>query len=125
MSILANHVPVSIPVGSQTLGPFNVADNLSQFTLRIARCTTASPAIWPSPSTGVSLLCECSLDGGTMYQFIGGITSEGGIVAARGGGESFETVFGTKLPPGANRKVRATLVVSGSTLNTNVTIEAV
>lgn len=124
MSVLIDHQAVNVATGSQDLGPVNLPDGLSTLTIRIARCTTPTPTIWPDVATSISVGLFVSVDNGANWIASGSLTSTGGIVV-RLGVESPETVMDVSpLPVGNGRQVKATVAVQNGPLVSNVTVEA-
>lgn len=73
------------PSGTRTLGPFNFPNGLAGFDLRLGRCTSADPTIWPDPNTRVKFRMLFSFDGGANYDHIEIWEPQGGgIVLVRG-----------------------------------------
>jgi len=123
MPKLANGLLVSIASGTQVLGPFNVPNNVNQFVLRLSRCTSLDPLIWPNESTGITVTVLASYDGGATYVEVGGFTASGGVLIAPDGAELAFTTMWTDLVDGSNRKVKAELGVTNGPLVTNATLE--
>jgi hypothetical protein len=122
MPIIIDHVPVNQPSGSRTYGPANVSNAVSDITIRIARCTTATPTFWPNDTTTLAVTIEVSVNGGA-FQFCCGFESFGGINIGKGGQEATESVVQCSMPGGINRQARATVVVTGGPLVSQLTVE--
>jgi len=126
MTTLIDHVPINQPTGTHTYGAYNVPDGVSSATLRIARCTTATPTFWPNASTTVDAKAMMSFDNGATFPYqVATISSKGGIVTHPDTGEQVTetgvSVTGVRL--GANRKIQATITVTNGPLVTQVTLE--
>lgn len=109
-------LPITVQSGSQTFGPANVTNGTSSITVRLARCTTARPSLWPDANTIIDCQAEVSTDGGSTYKPNNGFGAAGGIFLNRDGSESTETTFTCGLPPGNNRKVRLKVTVTNGPL---------
>ena len=124
--ILIDHAPINQPSGSHDYGPFSVPDGATGATLRLARCTTATPTFWPNASTAVDAKVWLSFDGGTTYptQLIH-VTSAGGIIVHPDtGSEVTETgVSVSNVKLGTGRKVKATFNVTNGPWVSQATLE--
>jgi hypothetical protein len=104
-------------------GPIDIADDVISVDISIARCTTATPTIWPNASTIVDVLPEISVDGGTTWSEAGRATSNGGISFGKGGVEVANMLAGGSLPQTTARKYRVTVTISGGPLRSSASIE--
>jgi len=110
--------------GTRTLGPLDVADDVTSVDISIARCTTATPTIWPNASTVLTITPEVSVDGGATWIEAGKSVSAGGIaISGRTGQEVAVSRSGGSLPAGVNRKYRVTVVIAGGPLRSSATVE--
>lgn len=112
------------PDGTQTFGLASIADNITQIILKFARCTTATPTIWPNETTILVFKSEISIDGGNRWDGISGFTAQGGIAFDRFGAELPFTLSLLIPPAGINRQIRGSLVVTGGPLRTQVFVSA-
>lgn len=112
------------PNQTRTLGPIDIADDVTSVDFSIARCTTATPTIWPNASTTLDVLPEVSIDGGVSWIEAGRFSTWGGIAAGKGGvGEAAFTIGGGSLPVGTNRQYRVTITIGGGPLRSSATVE--
>lgn len=111
------------PNGTQTLGPIEIADDVTSVDFSIARCTTATPDLWPIVTTILEVVPEISTDSGSSWTEAGAFTSEGGIAHGKGGIEVPYSIGGGSLPTGTNRLYRVTLTISGGPLYSAATVE--
>lgn len=109
--------------GSYTVGPHSIPDSAAKASIWIARCTTATPTIWPSSSVTLSATLQCSLDSGVSWIDIAGFSASGGIAQERLGGELTHTSLQCPFPEGVDRLVRALVTIAGGTLRTSVSVE--
>jgi len=118
--------PVNQPTGTHDYGPVNMPDSLAQATVRLARCTTATPSYWPNTSTRVSAQVLMSFDGGiTFPHLIVGFSATGGIIYDKDGNEIPESNARTvDMPGGLGRKVKATVSVTNGPWVSQLTVEA-
>lgn len=111
-----------IPLGNYPSGTFtsagqNVPDAATSVEFDVARCTSATPTIWPNTPTTLSLSIEFSLDGGSTWQAGGGYqNSPGGIQTNRFGVEIANNTFITTIPNGVGRKIRASVTITNGPL---------
>ena len=124
MTTLIDHQNVTLQTGVTTLGPAVVPDGLTFMTVRLARCTTATPTLWPNASTTVQVQFQISLDNGVTWLPVGAFGAPGGIVQADGVHESVES-FATfqPIPLGHNRQAQATITVVNGPLVSKATVE--
>lgn len=112
------------PNGTRVLGPIDFADDVTSVDFSIARCTTATPTIWPNVSTTLDVVPEVSVDGGVTWTEAGAFHSYGGIASGKGGvGEAAFTIGGGSLPAGTNRQYRVTVTIGGGPLRSSATVE--
>lgn len=112
------------PNGTRNLGPVDIADDVTSVDISIARCTTATPAIWPNESTVLTITPEVSVDGGVTWIEAGKSVSAGGIVVSgRTGQEVAVSRSGGSLPAGTNRRYRVTVQITGGPLRSSATVE--
>lgn len=124
MAILLNHVAVNIPTGAQEFGPANVPNNGEIFTLRMARCTTATPTFWPDAATTINANIWISFDGGTTWPYILiGFGSNGGIYTLRNGTQLAESVATGFAVRQGGRQIKAEIVVTNGPLVSEITME--
>lgn len=125
---LISGFPFTMSTGSHDLGPANLPDNLSNITLSLARCTTATPLNWPNESTTIAVTLYISPDGGTTWTNVGGFTAAGGILLrSLDNSELAATAFYIQTPlttGGTGRKIKATVVVTGGPLSSIASIDA-
>lgn len=116
-----NVLPLSTyPMGTRNIGPVNIADGVSKATFAFQRCTTATPTVWPDVATKLAFTLEYSIDDGLNWTLGPALTAEGGIAFNRDGSEAQYTYVIGGLPAGTNRKIRATITISGTDLFTSV-----
>lgn len=73
------------PSGTREVGPFSFPNGLNGFDLRLGRCTSADPTIWPNAATTVKFEMLFSFDGGVTYPHVEIWEPQGGgIVLVRG-----------------------------------------
>jgi hypothetical protein len=152
MTVLLDHVPFTRAPGAYPFGPRSIADDKVQLVVRLARCTTPSPTIWPSVACQIVLQLYTSVDGAQREESAGighatvdaldlfnaGTTvaeliaagnlafgASGGVWINRDASEAIENVLKCPLPPGINREVTGLLGVRGGTLITELTVEVV
>lgn len=127
MTVLVQDFPVNLPTGPGSLPVQNVPDGLTSGTMRMRRCTTATPAFWPNANTILGCKLWMSTDNGANWTYHGGFDgSAGGIRFDRGAGVELD--FDTTrfdLPPVPNRKVRFDFSVQNGPLVSEVTLEVV
>lgn len=104
-------------------GPIDLADDVTSSDFSIARCTTATPTIWPNVTTTIQVLPEVSIDGGVTWQGAGGFSSAGGIAFAHNGSEQPFAKGGGNLPIATGRKFRVTAIIAGGPLRSSATVE--
>ena len=82
---------MNIPTGVFTIPETPTPGPELSMTLALARCTTATPLIWPLAITTIDVTMQASYDGGATYFDAGGFTAEGGIAIGHGGVERTNT----------------------------------
>lgn len=113
------------PVGTRVLGPANVPVGTSEIELSLDGAAMTDPALH------VAITLDLSLDSGVTWNnphpqadpFPVGMTLDGGAKNRQGGALARYTI-GTFLPDSTNpnRRVRATVVISGTPLTTSGTL---
>lgn len=76
--------------GTREFGPWAFPNGLEGFDIRVGRCTTATPTIWPNENTRVSFVVEFSFDGGQTYPHRESWTPQGGGIKSKNGVELAE-----------------------------------
>lgn len=110
--------------GTYTLPSSVVPSAARAVSFSIARCTSATPTIWPSASVKISVSLEVSIDNGATWRFLSGYTAEGGIVG-KNGVEAPKSSFYVDLPSGVNRRLRGSLTITGGTLRSQAFVDVV
>lgn len=115
---MATTIPIpltTLSVGTHDFGPAAVADNLATATLSIDR--TVAGGFNATPAAQASIQVNQSNDGGTTFIFDGGgAMAGGGITNPRTGLPFTASSVTIPLAPGTGRQVKATVVVSGSSV---------
>lgn len=108
--------------GTIPFGPIVLPQGINGCELRIARCTTATPTLWPNALQRVTIALDCSYDGGATYQ-IGqfGFSQVGGIFMNKAGGEVSEDVVRFRCTPQIATHVRGLVTIAGGPIRTAVT----
>lgn len=119
---IVTDLQVSIPTGTQEVGPANVPNGATAIIVHLARCTTLKPTLWPNIQTVIQMFVESSTDNGQTYRQNNGFGSRGGIWIERDGSELQETTFNSPLRPGTD-KVKFTVTVINGPLDTLLTVE--
>lgn len=113
------------PAGTRTLGPVAVPNGTTAFVLSLDRTN------WTNVNVKVALTFDLSLDGGTTWNphpdadpFPVGLTAEGGTARDKNGNVVNTTTLSAPVPDvtNTNRRVRATLVITGGSLTTSGTL---
>lgn len=113
------------PIGTRVLGPANIPLGVSSISLALDGTSMTNPALH------VAITLDLSLDGGVTWNdphpqvdpFPVGMTLDGG--AKNRQGQALGTYYiGTILPDASNpnRRIRATVVISGQALTTTGTL---
>jgi hypothetical protein len=108
----------SLAVGTRSFGPANVGANDSGVQLNIDRSVANGLTATSATSIGVDI--EISLDGGVNWMLQGHCTFVGGVRTDLDTGQTVlnEYIFIALMDSGnPNRRIRATLTVSGSTVS--------
>jgi len=100
----------------------SLPDSASELYFEFARCTSATPSIWPNETTRLQMDFEGSTDGITWFP-AGGFSSIGGIITRFNGVEVPLTTIRLPLPKLAGRLIRATIQITGGPLRTEGSIE--
>lgn len=110
------------PAGSRTFGPVDIPSRIDAVELRVARCTTATPTIWPSAAVKLALIAEGNFAG--TWETLGGLEAKGGIAAYRGE-ERTESVLMAKWRADRDpTELRLRATVTGGTLRTSLLVIA-
>ena len=115
-------IPLRNYSGFNEIGPLNVPDFVRYLQFEIARCTSVDLSIWTSALTLLAMRFEVSIDGGE-WRPAGGFDGAGGISRDRQGNEVTKSLFKVDVPPGVNRRIRATVDISNGPLRTTGTME--
>lgn len=59
----------SIPTGEFTIPVTSLPASINTLTVSVARCTTATPTIWPDPATTLMVQTQYSYDGAVTWDF--------------------------------------------------------
>lgn len=109
-----NVIPLATyPAGTRQIPSRNMNNNVIGYGIEIARCTTATPLIWPDPASTIEINVEVSFNGGTTWVSGGGFMAYGGIYIRRDGTEaaiSSNLIMG--IPDVNGRRIRATVTLS-------------
>ena len=107
------------PNGSVDFGPRAVPNGLSGFDIRIGRCTTATPTLWVSSSTIVTIDMQFSYDGGATYTALGANSwSGGGGIVTNRGVEIPESVVSWGFSPNEPNFLKGRITVTGGPIRT-------
>src|SRR4051812_42143110 len=119
-------LPLGNYSGSHSAGPIDVADDVTSVDFSVARCTTATPTIWPNTATTLRVVPQMSIDGGLTWIECGAFTAQGGIGLGKGGVESPFSIGGGSLPApvnGITRRYQVTATITNGPLRSSMTIE--
>lgn len=111
--------------GTRSFGPIDIATDVTSILFNVQRCTTATPTVWPSSSTKLTITPEVSTDGGVSWIEAGRTTNEGGIQTFKGSELTFSR-SGGGLPAevgGVTRKYRVTTDVTGGPIRTSMSVD--
>jgi hypothetical protein len=114
------HIPLgTYPSGVYEFGPVATPLGLNGFDIRIGRCTTLDPTIWPLSTTIVTLDMQFSYDNGVTYTPIGANswTQGGGIIVNRGV-EVAESVLSWRFSPNEPTHFKAQITVANGPIRT-------
>lgn len=120
--VKTRHVPLgTYQVGTYTFGPIATPNGLDGFDLRVGRCTTADPTIWPDSGVVVTVDLQVSFDGGSTYSAIGANrwSQGGGIITGRDG-EVVESVISWRFSPNEPTHFKVQINVAGGPIKTYV-----
>lgn len=120
MAVLIDHQPISFAPSTRT-AEAAVAGGQS-ILVRLARKTTATPTLW-ADGVSISVQIEVSSDNGVTWRPVCGMTSDGGIVPGKGGGEATESRIECAFQESVNR-ARVTVVITGGTFVSLLTVES-
>jgi hypothetical protein len=109
------------PTGVHNLPQRTVPDSATELYFEFARCTDATPTIWPNESTKLQMDFEGSTDGVTWTP-AGGFGAEGGIKTMYGVQQALTTVR-VPLPALTGRLLRATVTITSGPLRTQGAME--
>ena len=107
----------TLPVGTITIPATAFGATVNEVVAVIARCTTATPTIWPDSNTTLTFNFDISYDGGNTWYFGAGDTRSGGI-ASNKRGEITQEQFSRDFPTPPTH-FRGTIVVSGGPILTS------
>ncbi len=105
------------PSGARAYGPAALPDSATRLTFKIARCTTATPTIWPSSAVTVLLVVEIFANG--VWEEHLRLNAAGGIVS-KFGVEAQYTAGGFDLPADTNRQIRGSVTIAGGSLRSTL-----
>jgi hypothetical protein len=107
------------PSGTRSFGPIATPNGLAGFDVRIGRCTSVDPTIWPNLATIVKLDLQFSYDGGVTYTPLGANSWEGGGGIAVGrDGEVPEAVLSWRFKPDEPTHFKAQITVTNGPIRT-------
>lgn len=124
MSVTQTVLPLAnYPNQTDTIvGPVSIGDAITDIVFALARCTTATPTIWPLTTTFLTFMLEQSNDGGVTWIRIGGASSNGGIALDDFGQESPTFSDEVLLQAGTSRQLRMHITITGGPLRTQGTV---
>lgn len=111
----------NIPSGTFQIPATSIGASVTSLTLSLARCTTATPTIWPNQTTTLDMQLEVSFDNRASWLPGGSITgAKGGVELKRDGvtenpSADFTFSYGGQSPT----DVRGSLTVTGGPLRTS------
>ena len=100
------------PAGTTVIPSRNINTNVIAYGIEIARCTTATPLIWPDPASTIEIMIEVSFDNGNTWTGGSGWLAYGGIYVRRDGTEAAYSSNYQPIPAGNGRRVRLTAMLS-------------
>lgn len=116
-TVVRTSIPVNLPVGVHELGPAPLPDGLSSFNFTLDRCTTANPTVWPNASTKIHADFLISIDGGKSWLACGSFNAVGGIsMKEKGVEDTVSRGWVSPIPPGTSRQIKATVIIAGGSL---------
>jgi len=111
------------PTGTTPFGPIALTQGLNGCEIRIARCTTATPTIWPSAAQRITISLDVSYDGGATYQINQfGFSQVGGIIVSRASGEVPEDVVTFNVSPQVPTHVKGFVQIENGPIRTSLTL---
>src|SRR4051812_33247046 len=124
---LVNLNNVNLPSGDTPFGPFAVPNGLAGFQIIMARCTTATPTIWPNAATTAEVHFQFSWDGGVTWSdpnanMAGPVG--GGIQSGRSG-EMASWISQWRFNPAAPTHLQGFVRVTNGPLRTSVQVIAI
>jgi hypothetical protein len=125
VSVIIDHQPINQPSGSREYIIGAVPSNVTSCTVRLARCTSATPTFWPNANTQANADIWLSYDGGTTYPIILiGFGASGGIGLINGV-EVAESAASGSDPAGAiaGRRLKAVITIQNGPLVSQLTVE--
>lgn len=107
------------PNGVRDFGPIATPNGLDQFDIRVGRCTSVDPTIWPLETTILRVDPQFSFDGGVTYTPIGANSwfQGGGIIVQRGV-ELAESILTWGFSPDQPTHFKVRITVSGGPIRT-------
>lgn len=107
------------PNGTYDRGPFATPNGLDGFDIRIGRCTSADPTIWPNATTVVTIDLQVSFDGGDTFSPLGANRAvlAGGIESQRGV-EIAESIVSWRFSPDEPTHLKLQVKVEGGPIKT-------
>jgi hypothetical protein len=109
------------PSGTHVLTERALPDWATAFAFEVARCTAASPSIWPNDAATLDLSFEVEVGG--VWSYGGGVSARGGIVVNPERGELALCRIDCSLPAGSGRKIRGSVTIANGPLHSEGTIE--
>lgn len=118
--------PRTFAAGTYQMTARNVPDDVIAVVVIVPCCTSATPTIWSSASTFIDIQIEASYDAGATWVLGGRVRGNGGIVTWARDGSPFErpnmeALF--RVRPGANRRLRGTVLIEGGSVLTGISID--
>jgi hypothetical protein len=110
------------PTGEHNLPQRSVPDSATELYFEFARCTDATPTIWPNAATRLQMDFEGSTDG-VNWTPAGGFGAVGGIITRIGGAQIALTTVRVPLPAMTGRLLRATVTITNGPLRTQGAME--
>lgn len=96
----------------RAIGPIDTPNKLQGFKINVGRCTAATPTLWPSASTILTVEIFSSFDGAKTFESSAKFVQAGGILTKRGV-DIAEDEFSYRLQPSEPTHVRIDITVSG------------
>lgn len=107
------------PTGVHEFGPATVSNKAVRLGFSVARCTTATPDIWPNEATTIFVELEGSLDNGATWAEWGSWGAKGGIHVRKDGTELPESWMMGPLIAGNNRRLRIRVTITNGPLRSS------